>query len=359
MKILRQTAFNEKGMALFVTLAVISVLVAAAIHLGKTTGASVLLTIKGIERFEAEQAALSGIHFARLVLMQDAALNERDSIQETWSNPELLSQALERLGFEKESITLSINDELGKICVNSLIYEFPGSQLNSSQRKVWEKYLNIMLSEEEDTIQYNPEEIINSVKDWLDTNDDDAITGLSGAESEFYKNLDPPYPCANAPLNIISELRLVKGIAPDNPFAFEQNFTVFGMADNKGEEGGFGFPGRVNINTASYEVLAALLPEGMDERAQELVEYREQKGEEDELFVNVLDNGWYEQVLALTDREKDRLDRLIRYSSDLFKVECSAWKNDVQVTLVAFVKRERKKETGKWTCRIVRMERGA
>jgi len=60
-----------------------------------------------------------------------------------------------------------------------------------------------------------PTAIINSLKDWLDSGDDDAITGLSGAESSYYQSLDIPYPCKNGPVLHVGELALIKGIIPE------------------------------------------------------------------------------------------------------------------------------------------------
>ncbi len=48
--------------------------------------------------------------------------------------------------------------------------------------------------------------IINSLKDWLDSGDDDAITGLSGAESDYYEGLEPPYSCKNGPMDNLGEV---------------------------------------------------------------------------------------------------------------------------------------------------------
>jgi len=61
----------------------------------------------------------------------------------------------------------------------------------------------------------DPSAIINSIKDWLDSGDDDAITGLSGAESAYYQDLDPPYPCRNGPFPHLGELALLKGVTAE------------------------------------------------------------------------------------------------------------------------------------------------
>jgi len=362
---------NETGVALVVTLAIVAILVAAGLQLGKFTGDSVMATLVEKDRFQAEQLALSGLELAKLILADDASKSTIDSVQEAWADADKLSQAVSQLELENDTLTIKITDELSRIQVNALILGYPGNKLNPDQIRIWENFLRLRFSEDKAIDERDPAEIINSIKDWLDSEDDDAISGISGAESDYYQDLDPPYVCTNGPFNHIEELLNVKGISKD--LLKNENFdetdeqieeielsdvlTVYGLDPGKTENGGYRYPGRVNINTAGIEVLAALLPEGMEDLALDLIDFREQKGEEGDIFVNLLDKGWYNKVIELSEEEQKRFDRIITYSSDIFKVECAAQKNDAGVIFVVFLKREKYKESGKWMCRIIHMER--
>ena len=365
---------SEKGAALVVTLAIVGILITAALQLGKYTGDSVMGTLKGKDMFQAEQLALSGIELAKLILSEDAAENESDSVQEAWADPDKLSQAVSQLGLEENSLTIKITDELSRIQVNALILEFPGNELNPDQFRIWENLLRLRFSDDKAVDERDPAEIINSMKDWLDSEDDDAISGISGAESDYYLDLDPPYTCTNGPFNHIDELFSVKGISKDllknenldDPDEIDEEvvaveigdvFTVYGLSSEKTENGGYRYSGKVNINTADIEVLAALLPEGMEDLAYDLVDFRGRKAEEGDLFINPLDKGWYKDIIELSEKEQKRFERLITYSSNIFRVECTAKEKDLGITLVAVLKREKHKESGKWMCRIIRMER--
>jgi len=365
---------NEKGAALVVTLAIVAILVAAALQLGKFTGDSVMVTLKEKDQFQAEQLALSGIELAKLILSEDAAKNETDSVQEAWADPEKLSQAVSQLELEQDTLTIKITDELSKIQANALIVEFPGNELNPDQLRIWENLLRLRFSDDKAVDERDPAEIINSMKDWLDSEDDDAITGISGAESDYYLDLDPPYTCTNGPFDHIDELFSVKGISKDllkdetqddsdeideDVVAVEIDdiFTVYGLDSEKTENGGYRYSGKVNINTADIEVLAALLPEGMEDLALDLVDFRGQKTEEGDLFINPLDKGWYKDIIELSEKEQKRFERVITYSSTIFRVACTAKEKNAGITLVAVLKREKQKESGKWMCRIIRMER--
>ncbi len=369
---------NEKGVALIVTLAIVAVLIAAGLHIWKFTSDSAITISHKKNRFDADQLALSGINIAMLLLSEDAANNNIDSNQEAWADSDKLLQLVNELGLEKDRLIIKITDELSKIQVNALLLEFPGNQINPDQQRIWENLLNLLFSSDKSMDERDPAMIINSLKDWLDSRDDDAITGISGAESDHYQELDPPYVCANGPFNRVDELLNVKGVSKEllqSEFLDENDeiktvtieldnvFSVYGMDKKKTKNRGYMYPGKVNINTASVEVLAALLPVGKEDYAFDLINFRDQRNEDedvdvDDVFINSLEKGWYKKVIDLSANELKRFERVIKYSSDIFKVECTAQKNNVETVLTAFVKREIHKETGKWICRIIQKERG-
>ncbi len=358
-------------MALVVTLAVVGVLLAAGLWLAKFTGDAAMVTLVEKDRFQAEQLAISGIEITKLILVEDAAKNTTDSVQDAWADPEQLSRAVAALGLEKGSLTIKITDELSKIQMNALIRQFPGNEVNPYQAKLWERFFSNDDKKDKQKDGADPEERINAVKDWLDSGDDDAITGLSGAETDYYKGLHPPYACANGPFNHVEELLSVKGfdeellkkkLPPPTEEALEEKklediFTVYGLENTPGPEGSWSYSGLININTAGIEVLAALLPEGMEILAMDLFSFRQEKSENKAEYINVLDQGWYKKAIALPAKEQEKIDRIVRYSSDIFKVESRAQKNSSSIVLHAFLIREKNGISGKWTCRILQMER--
>jgi len=366
---------NKKGMALVVTLAIVAILVAAALQLGKFTGESVMATLKEKDYFQAQQFAVAGIELARLILSEDAAKNGIDSIQEAWADSDILLQAVGEMGLDKSNLAIKITDELSKIQVNALLKKFPGNEFNIEQAGIWERFLHVWFSSDKSNDnmvdQDDPVSIINCVKDWLDSLDDDAVSGLSGAESDYYLGLEPSYVCANAPFNHVDELLSVKGISTDllkrddmedfyedePELELKDIFTVYGLEQENLEDGGYRYGGKININTAGVDILKALLPTGMEELAMDLVDFRAQKSEEGDTFVNSLDKGWYKKVIDLSKKEQKKFERVISYSSNIFKVECTGRENSAVIKLTARIKREKHKESGKWMCRIIQMER--
>jgi general secretion pathway protein K len=113
--------------------------------------------------------------------------------------------------------------------------------------------------------------ISDSIVDWIDADD---TPGLSGAESDYYQSLVPPYYAKNSPIDDLSELLLVKGIRDNPEIYWGGSATNLGVAAT-GKKLGFinspfqnaGYPfglkdiftpisgGLINVNTAGTNVL--------------------------------------------------------------------------------------------------------
>jgi hypothetical protein len=115
--------------------------------------------------------------------------------------------------------------------------------------------------------------VSDSILDWINPGD---APRVAGAKSDYYQGLTPPYFAKNAPIDDMSELLLVKGIADDQDIYWgsgasgvSQHKLGFGTAPNKPHDYPFGLKdvftsisnGKVNPYTADTNVLAIL---GMD-----------------------------------------------------------------------------------------------
>ncbi len=103
-------------------------------------------------------------------------------------------------------------------------------------------------------------QLANAVADWIDTNSE---ARAGGAEDIDYLNLNPPYRAANRPMASVDELRLIRGFDAKTVAALVPYVTVLPATSNN-----------VNVNTASPELLAALV-QGLDlPTAQRIAEER-------------------------------------------------------------------------------------
>ena len=353
-KIPLRFAENDKGMALLITLSVITVLIAATLELNRRARVAVFSAASARDRYTLSTMASSGIDVAKAMLVKDKMESEIDSIQEDWADPDKINAALETISFDEGSVTLKIDDELGKVQANALVI-FPESRkFNEAQRIMWDRFLRLFIPADLFETESNPAAIISSVKDWLDSGDDEAITGLNGAESGYYQGLDPGYPCKNGLINDLSELLLVKGIMPEFYYGTEEmpgisEYMTVGGIKSTGDSK-FTFDGKININTAKLPVLNALMTEGYEDLAPLIDEYRREADQE--IYIHDLSSStWYKKVPGCSDLKID--PGLITTSSDIFRIESTASLHDMKLTITSVILREQNKKDKRWRCKVL------
>lgn len=350
---MRRKAHNSQGIAVVLALSAMLLMVSAALELHINQRSSMIGSAVVRDRVTLEQMTASGVHLAMAVLIKDRVETESVSLQEDWADTETLAAIIDSFPFEEGTLEVAITDEMGKIQINALVRFPEGLNFNDSQRLLWERFAHLALAMNEDLQHDDMMTIINSIKDWLDA--DDLITGLSGAESDYYQSLDPPYSSKDGPFDHLTELRLVKGVTPDifhgigGAGGISQYLTVYG-AEKAGDEG-FTFPGRININTAELPVLAALLPIEYAEFAPLLIEHREATS--GALYTHDLTRqNWYQNVPGMAGATID--PELLTVSSDVFRIVSSAVLNGVRVTTTAVIERVRPSETAPWECKVLK-----
>jgi general secretion pathway protein K len=348
---------NRRGVALLITLGVTTVLVAAALEYNRRARYAVVSSAAARNDLSMTEMAAAGVHVAMAILAKDKVDNDNDTPMDDWADPVQIDEVLREFPFEDGRLSLVITDELGKIQVNALVNHPDSRQFNESQRTLWDRFLQYYADRKELKLELKndsePTAIINSLKDWLDSGDDDAITGLSGAETSYYEGLRPPYPARNGPMTGVDELLLVKGITPELYYGtaeipgISRYLTVFGMEP---QGTGVSFPGRINITTAGIPVLFALLPaenkdlvEVIDELRQNIASGKQK--------VDLRNPAWLNQIPGLAGLKLD--PKLVTMSSDLFRVESTASLHDAATTVTAVLQRVKAPKTGKWTCRIL------
>ena len=134
-------------------------------------------------------------------------------------------------------LTAQIEDERGKLNLNDLA---AGGDVNARKPRV-QRVKRLF-----ELLQINPD-LVDAIVDWVDQ---DEVPEPAGAESIYYQTLRPPYRAANAPLQTLLDLRLIKGMTPDIIAKISKVVTVY---PQEGES-------KVNLNTANPFVLQALDP---------------------------------------------------------------------------------------------------
>jgi general secretion pathway protein K len=352
---------NQSGVALLITITVLFVITALVTTVNMNIRAAMERVQVTKERARLKEMAVSGVQIGIGILMEDKRTTDIDTVQETWADPEKIDEILAECPFTDGAIKLTITDELGKIQVNALLSYPDGKEFNGAQKSLWESFLKMVNPPDEsvDSLGQNSD-IIDCIKDWMDSGDDDATTGINGAESDYYQTLDPPYKAANGPFRSIDELALVKGITPEMVNRVEKGYrvsdllTVYGMVpvenktDTTEKKSLFTYPGKININTADLPVIMALMPDNKSDlensiAAQAIFDYRVEK--KDKFYANELKGTWY---LNCPGCEGSGIRKdLLTTSSDFFSIVCKATHNDVMYTVTAVIRRDDK--NGKYT----------
>lgn len=159
------------------------------------------------------------------------------------------------------------------------------------------------------------EELADALVDWID--EDDQAAGPGGAEDLYYLQLDPPYRAANQRLSDVSELKRVKGFTPEVLEKLAPHVTALPANNTK-----------INVNTASEEVLAALLdiPEG---QARQIVEQRKREPFTDQTKLKDL----------LGEQAAARAAQMVDFSSNWFTARATVVQGRVTVAYRALLDR--------------------
>jgi general secretion pathway protein K len=347
---------NSRGIILLVTLATVTILITVAMSLNRLARSLIVSTATTRNNIELMTMAESGIELGKALLIKDGLESRIDSVQEDWANPEIINELLAELDVPQGRLNVFITDELAKLQVNALVTYPEANQFNAKQQALWQRFIENRIARlaavENQEVVDLPEEteptiIVNALKDWLDKGDDGAITGLSGAEVEYYQGLTPPYLPRNGPMVDIDELLLIKGISAglfhgtSTIPGIKQFITVHGISE---KTGGLTFGGKININTAELPVLIALMPPETEELAQSIYDYRMEASDTDYLH-DLSDPKWYRNAPGCGDLKID--PELITTSSDLFRIVSIAQKDTAAIAVSAVLRRTQNEETGK------------
>ncbi|MHB1273374.1 MAG: type II secretion system minor pseudopilin GspK [Rhodanobacter sp.] len=196
------------------------------------------------EHAQARQLVQAGLDWSRAVLSDDRRTSTVDYLGEPWA------LRLPPIPVENGSLTGRIEDQQGKFNLNNLLMD---GKLDLAQLDHFQRLLAILGL---------PPTLAGSLADWIDADSEPQPQG--GAEDAYYLSLPSPYLAANRPLIDVAELALVRGFddsvrARLHPFVTAlPRFTP------------------VNVNTATPEVIAAMVDGLSLDEARVLVARRDQ-----------------------------------------------------------------------------------
>src|SRR3989304_605707 len=156
---MKRIFYNNRGIALIVVILMVSVIVGLTVELNRATRDELYSAANLSDGIRLYYIAKSGFYGGEALLIEDS--NNFDALTEDWAKMELFSQQSESY-FRQGSFLVRIEDETGKIPINKLI---SGKDYNIQVKGLLERLLSLPEFELE---QGKVNEIIDSIKDWLD-----------------------------------------------------------------------------------------------------------------------------------------------------------------------------------------------
>lgn len=303
---------DERGIALLLTLLVLAILVALILEFDAEARREYRDAAAFRDNFKATVLARAAVQAARGTLQQDLLKDKLvgkffDALTDVWALP------IKDYAIGDGFLTAQIEDERGKLNLNDLAAT--GGDPSGKEKKV------LRVKRLFELLQINPD-LVDAIVDWIDP---DENPEPAGAESSYYQALRPSYRAANAPLQTLLELRLIKGMTPEIIQKISRLVTVY-------PQGGESI---VNINTADPLVLQALDPRITQSVAGDIVQARPFRNNK----VDDLDRiGSFEAI-------GKEIRALYDIKSDLFLARMTVRVNEVTRNAIVVLRRDQNKGT--------------
>lgn len=303
---------DERGIALLLTLLVLTLLVALILEFDAEARREYRDAAAFRDNFKATVLARAAVQAARGILQQDFLKDKQtgqffDAPTDLWAFP------ITNYAIGDGLLSAQIEDERGKLNLNDL-----AATTDPSAKKIMVLRIKRLF----ELVQVNPD-LVDVIVDWVDQ---DEVQEAAGAESSYYQMLHPSYRAANAPLQTLLELRLLKGITPDIVETLSKVVTVY-------PQGGQSW---VNLNTADPLVLQALDPRITQSVAGDIVQGRPFK------TIQELDRVSSFEAIG----KELRLQNLYDVKSDLFLARMHVGVNEVTRNVTAVLQRNPNTGTG-------------
>ncbi len=199
---------RERGQALIIVLLIVAILAAVVVEFAYTTRVNIDITARMRDSLQARRIAIAALEIEKSILLSDmntsptadyAVVGEFNKNAQLWS--QIASFPLPVM-IKDQTIGIMrgmISDEAGKFDINALIGSdtlTANQTLDGICRRLFE------------ALKIDPS-VVDAIEDWIDS---DELPRPNGAESDYYSSLDPPYMAKDAPLDSITELKMIKGI---------------------------------------------------------------------------------------------------------------------------------------------------
>ncbi len=250
---------QRNGFVVVVVLCMVMLLSVLLLGFNYKSRANLLMVNSARKSEQALNCARAGLNIAIAIIRDTNDIHTNKTLLELISGEQTFDVG-------EGECSINITEENSKLNVNLL--RDKGGKVDRTRTEQLLRLIDVLNREQTDLphITYS---LAPAIIDWTDS--DNEVTNLPfiqhenmGAESSYYNRLQVPYNCKNALLDTTEELLLVKGITQEVFNRIRDYVTVYG-------------DGKVNINSASRQVIECL-SENMDAvLAQMIIDRREFK----------------------------------------------------------------------------------
>jgi len=307
---------KQQGVALITAVLIVALVTAAAVSMASKQQFDIRRTANIFNNDIAYQFALGAEDYARNVLEWDITKDgsTTDHLGENWAQDVAVP-------VEGAMLIGLVQDQQGRINLNALVKA--DGAANELMVKRLEHLLQLLGLEQG---------IARAVLDWIDAGITPEFAG--GAEDDYYMLQTPPYRAANRLMVSVSELLLVKGVDHE---AYRLLLPHVSALPNNNS--------KINVNTASAEVLASLADTLTVADGEALIEARPDTG-----FAKIDD--FTNELEQLGEHKYD--PAILDVKSDYFLIDAMAEFDESTAQLYSLVHRN---DTG--GVRVVMRSRGA
>lgn len=219
----------QRGVAIIMVLLIVALATVMATYLAQQQQLWQRQVESQFDRAQARRLGIAGIDWARAVLADDAHANHTDYQGEIWT------LQLPAMPVDNGNVIGIIEDRQGLFNLNNLVRNGISSTPDIAQ---FQRLLNLLGL---------PGELAFALADWMDSDSEAHYPG--GAEDTYYLSLPQPYRTANRQIAELGELSRVKGFDEHSIERLRPFVSVLPLS----------LP--INVNFASAEVLAAVIPD--------------------------------------------------------------------------------------------------
>ena len=312
----RPVVKKDRGGILIISLLSLCLLTTFAVILSYGVRQKIILVQRLEERRSLHFIAEAGIKKAIAGLKKEKGVERTyASLADNWSNN---IGAFKGIGVGQGMFNICYNHIEGRSGLSETRYGLVDEErkinINKANKTILENLFQVVLGLDE----VDAQEIAASLVDWRDKDSELSIP-LGSAEDSDYLGLQYPYESRDREFEVLEEALLVKGMRADIFGKIRGYITVYG-------------DGKVNVNTASKEILLALgLKEDLVDK---IILFRQG---EDEISGTVDDNVFkvhseivpgLSQFAHLSDSEIAELSRIVEnnlvINSNNFMIRCIA-----------------------------------